>query len=302
MRLTSGTRLGAYEIVGALGAGGMGEVYRARDLRLERDIAIKVLPRSALEDESARARLVREARLAASLNHPSICVVHDVGEAEGLVYIAMELLDGRPLTEVIRRWGTAAGCRVTRGRADRRSAGPRARTRHRAPRPEGGQRGGHSRGTSQGARLWTGGATRRGGERGHAIGREPRFTECGRRHAALHGAGGAARVAARSEIRRLVARRPPLRTGVRASSVPGIDRRRSLQCHRPRFAAAAAVPRFAIAQGHRLEVPAEGTGGAIRRCGAGARRTRRGRCLGGARVVDGRLVSRAWLRASASLR
>ncbi len=101
MRLKPGTRLGAYEIVGALGAGGMGEVYRARDLRLERDIAIKVLPRSALEDESARARLVREARLAASLNHPSICVVHDVGEAEGLVYVAMELLDGRPLTEVI---------------------------------------------------------------------------------------------------------------------------------------------------------------------------------------------------------
>lgn len=81
MSLSPGARLGPYEIVSELGAGGMGEVYRARDTRLERDVALKVLPAEALGDERARARLVREARLASRLNHPHICTIHDVGES-----------------------------------------------------------------------------------------------------------------------------------------------------------------------------------------------------------------------------
>lgn len=96
-----GTRLGPYDVVGPLGAGGMGEVYRARDPRLERDVALKVLPPASLADATARARLVREARMAARLNHPNVCTIYEVGEADGHVYIAMELVQGRPLDELL---------------------------------------------------------------------------------------------------------------------------------------------------------------------------------------------------------
>ena len=92
--LTPGARVGVFEILSPLGAGGMGEVYRARDPRLEREVALKVLPAETLGDETARARLLREARLAAKLNHPHICTIHEVGEAEGEAYIAMELVSG----------------------------------------------------------------------------------------------------------------------------------------------------------------------------------------------------------------
>src|SRR6266853_1530749 len=101
MPLVPGTRLGAYEILAPLGAGGMGEVYRARDTRLEREVAVKVLPLELLHDDTARARLLREAQLAATLNHPNICTVHEVGEAGGSIYIAMELIEGRPLSDLI---------------------------------------------------------------------------------------------------------------------------------------------------------------------------------------------------------
>jgi serine/threonine protein kinase len=83
MPLIPGTRLGAYEIVAPLGAGGMGEVYRARDTKLGREVAIKVLTTESLHDDGARARLLREAQLAATLNHSNICTVHEVGEADG---------------------------------------------------------------------------------------------------------------------------------------------------------------------------------------------------------------------------
>ena len=105
MSLASGTRLGPYQVVNSLGAGGMGEVYRARDTKLDRDIALKVLPAASLAHGASRTRLVREARLAASLNHPSICTVHDVDEASGVIYVAMELVNGRPLGEMIPRGG-----------------------------------------------------------------------------------------------------------------------------------------------------------------------------------------------------
>jgi serine/threonine protein kinase len=108
-----GQKLGHYEIVTKLGAGGMGEVYRARDTRLERDVAIKVLPVAALSDEAARARLLREARAAAGLNHPHICTIYEVGEAEGQAYIAMELVEGQPLSDSVSA-GPLPGAQVLR--------------------------------------------------------------------------------------------------------------------------------------------------------------------------------------------
>lgn len=92
-----GASLGPYEIVAFIGAGGMGEVWRARDTRLEREVALKVLPAASLGDEAARARLVREARVASKLNHPNVCTIHEVGEADGQTYIAMELVEGESL-------------------------------------------------------------------------------------------------------------------------------------------------------------------------------------------------------------
>jgi TolB-like protein len=92
-----GGQLAHYRILGKLGAGGMGEVYRARDERHDRDVAVKVLPASTLDDPTARARLVREAKAAAALNHPNICTVYEVGEADGQAYIAMELVEGHTL-------------------------------------------------------------------------------------------------------------------------------------------------------------------------------------------------------------
>ena len=96
-----GGRLAHYRIISRLGAGGMGEVYRARDEQLDRDVAVKVLPASSFDDPTARARLVREARAAAALNHPNICTVPEVGEADGQAYIAMELVEGQTLSAML---------------------------------------------------------------------------------------------------------------------------------------------------------------------------------------------------------
>jgi serine/threonine protein kinase len=96
MLLTTGARLGHYEVISLLGSGGMGDVYLARDPRLAREVAIKTL-RSAGGGDEARARLWREARAAASVSHPSVCQIHDVGETSDNIYIVMELLQGEPL-------------------------------------------------------------------------------------------------------------------------------------------------------------------------------------------------------------
>jgi serine/threonine protein kinase len=101
MALSAGTRLGPYEILSPLGAGGMGEVYRAHDRRLGRSVAIKVLPAHFADRPGARLRFEREARAAASLNHPHICTVYDIGEQDGRPFIAMELLEGRTLQQRI---------------------------------------------------------------------------------------------------------------------------------------------------------------------------------------------------------
>ena len=97
MGLTSGTKLGPYEIVSPLGAGGMGEVYRARDMRLERDVAIKVLPANLSSDLSLRQRLEREAKAVSRLSHPNICTLHDIGHQDGVDFLVMELVEGETL-------------------------------------------------------------------------------------------------------------------------------------------------------------------------------------------------------------
>ena len=97
MSLAIGMRLGPYEIVSLLGAGGMGEVYRARDPRLGRDVAIKILPDHLATDRDALARFEREARAIAALSHPNILAVFDVGADLGVSYVVTELLEGQTL-------------------------------------------------------------------------------------------------------------------------------------------------------------------------------------------------------------
>src|ERR1700685_2176059 len=94
MALVSGTKLGPYEIVAPLGAGGMGEVYRARDARLGREVAIKILPQHLSSNPQLRERFDREARAISSLNHPRICTLYDVGHQEGVDFLVMEYLEG----------------------------------------------------------------------------------------------------------------------------------------------------------------------------------------------------------------
>jgi len=97
--LANGTRLGPYEIVAPLAVGGMGEVYRARDARLGRDVAVKVIPRLVVDDPDRARRFEHEARAAGALNHPCILAVYDVGVHEGTAYVVSELLEGETLRE-----------------------------------------------------------------------------------------------------------------------------------------------------------------------------------------------------------
>ncbi|HET7451232.1 MAG TPA: protein kinase [Thermoanaerobaculia bacterium] len=105
MKLSSGARLGPYEIVSPLGAGGMGEVYRARDTRLGRDVAVKVLPERLAADADAAARFEREAKAVAALSHPNILAIHDVGTTDGTAYAVTELLEGSTLRERLEEGG-----------------------------------------------------------------------------------------------------------------------------------------------------------------------------------------------------
>ncbi|MGA8491226.1 MAG: serine/threonine-protein kinase, partial [Terriglobales bacterium] len=103
MALTPSTKLGPYEIQSPLGAGGMGEVYRARDTRLDRTVAVKILPSHLSNNPEAKQRFEREARAISALNHPNICTLHDVGHQNGIDYLVMEFLEGETLADRLRR-------------------------------------------------------------------------------------------------------------------------------------------------------------------------------------------------------
>jgi eukaryotic-like serine/threonine-protein kinase len=103
MPLTVGTRLGPYEIQSVLGAGGMGEVYRARDTRLDRNVAIKILPAHLSSNAEVNARFEREARAVSALNHPYICHLYDIGSQDGTSYLVMEYLEGETLADRLRK-------------------------------------------------------------------------------------------------------------------------------------------------------------------------------------------------------
>src|SRR5271163_2010801 len=103
MGISAGTKLGPYEIIAPLGAGGMGEVYRARDIRLGREVAVKVLPGSLADNAQARERFEREARAVSKLNHPHICTLFDVGDEGTTHFLVMEYLEGETLAQRIER-------------------------------------------------------------------------------------------------------------------------------------------------------------------------------------------------------
>jgi serine/threonine protein kinase len=114
--LAAGTMLGPYQIVAPLGAGGMGEVYRARDTRLGRDVAVKVLPPHLAETPEARARFDREARTISQLSHPHICTLHDIGRQDGIDYLVMELVDGETLARRLEKGALPVAEVLTLGR------------------------------------------------------------------------------------------------------------------------------------------------------------------------------------------
>src|SRR6516162_1426028 len=103
MSLRAGSRLGSYEIQSAIGAGGMGEVYRARDLKLNRDVALKVLPESFAADADRAARFKREAQLLASLNHPNIAAIYGFEDTDNVLALVLELVEGTTLDDRVRR-------------------------------------------------------------------------------------------------------------------------------------------------------------------------------------------------------
>ncbi len=117
--LTPNATLGTYRLIEPIGAGGMGEVWKAEDIRLGRVVAIKILPRAITADPEATARLRREARTAAQLNHPNIATIHSIEEADGRLFIDMEFVDGEPLTKIIKRGISESElCRIGRNVAD----------------------------------------------------------------------------------------------------------------------------------------------------------------------------------------
>ena len=117
MSLASGTRLGGYEILAKLGAGGMGEVYRASDTKLNRDVAIKVLPAGTATDPRSRERLRLEAMAAAALDHPFICKIFEAGEHEGILFLVMEYVAGADPAQPAAARADAARRGPSRGRA-----------------------------------------------------------------------------------------------------------------------------------------------------------------------------------------
>ena len=128
MPLTPGTKLGPYQIESLLGAGGMGEVYRARDTRLDRTVAVKILTQGVADTPEVRQRFEREARAVSSLSHPHICVLYDVGNQDGIEYLVMEYLEGETLAARIAKGPlTTSNCCATPRRSPTLSIKPTGR-------------------------------------------------------------------------------------------------------------------------------------------------------------------------------
>ena len=167
MALTSGTKVGPYEIVAPLGAGGMGEVYRARDTRLGRDVALKILPESFARETDRLHRFEQEARAVAALNHPNILVVFDIGQHNGSPFLVSELLEGESLRSVLdhgalpQRKAIEFGVQITQGLAAAHEKGDRS------PRSETREYFRHERRANQDSGFWIGEISAKG--------------ECGRR-------------------------------------------------------------------------------------------------------------------------
>ena len=169
MPLTKGTKLGAYEIAAAVGAGGMGEVYQAHDTKLGRDVAIKVLPEAFAHDPEKLSRFQREAKLLASLNHPNIATIHGLEDSNGTSYLVMELVPGENLAERVKRDGAVpVEESLTIAKQIAEALESRARKRHHSPRSETCQREVDARGKSQSSGLRLGESVRGGRiNRGH---------------------------------------------------------------------------------------------------------------------------------------
>ena len=134
MPLSAGDKLGPHEILAPLGVGGMGEVYQARDTRLERLVAVKVLPADKVADPERKQRFIQEARAASALNHPNIVTIHDISQEDGIDFLVMEYVPGKTLEHLIPRKGLRFERHAEVCRTDRRRARHRARRRHRSPR------------------------------------------------------------------------------------------------------------------------------------------------------------------------
>ena len=151
----AGRTLGVYQVRALVGAGGMGEVYRARDTKLGRDVAIKILPRAFASDPDRLARFEREARMLATLNHPNICAIYGLEEADGIRFLILELVEGETLASAAKSSAQrVAGCRGGDYRtADRRCPRYSSRARHRPSRLEAREHQDHAGRHGKGARL-----------------------------------------------------------------------------------------------------------------------------------------------------
>ncbi len=218
MSLSAGQRLGPYEILSPIGAGGMGEVWRARDTRLGRDVALKVLPAATAADPGRRERFQREARALAALDHPNIVTVHSVEEAGGVHFLTMALVEGRTLDQVIPAGGLPLDRLLELALAARRRPGRRARQGGRPPRSQAREPDGHERRTPQGAGLRTRQAGRAAGHRRDDDRRNGRRDDRGDH--SLHVPRAARGPAGRPPDRPVLLRDPSLRAGDGTASFP----------------------------------------------------------------------------------
>ena len=220
MALSAGDKLGPYEILSPIGAGGMGEVYKARDTRLDRTVAIKVLPEHIAKREDLRARFEREARAVASLNHPHICVLHDIGNQDGTGYMVMEYLEGETLAARIEKGALPLdqALKFATQIADALDRAHRAGVTHRDVKPQ------NIMLTRDGVKVLDFGLAKSTSKPGPAEADSHGRADHGRHgagHAAVHGAGAVRGQGGRRAQRHLGLRRGAVRDGDGPEGVPG---------------------------------------------------------------------------------